>query len=212
MGPVSNPTIPAGRPGRYNRSFGGLVGAMIVMVVVVVLAWVGLGLFRDDAEFEPTPIDYDASVQALVDNGAALAYPARVPDGWRVNNLEYDPDGPVFSLAMLTGSGDFVGVYHGREELETVPWFRKRVPSQVGTSASSRRRRYAPAGTSNPSETSVADPSSASTDTRTTCSSAGNIPVSTPCTRTPAGPSLRSDAKRRRCSPSSGRTTVSSVP
>lgn len=120
MGPVSNPTIPAGRPGRYNRSFGGLVGAMIVMVVVVVLAWVGLGLFRDDAEFEPTPIDYDASVQALVDNGAALAYPARVPDGWRLNNLEYDPDGPVFSLAMLTGAGDFVGVYHGREELDTV--------------------------------------------------------------------------------------------
>ena len=114
---MSNPTIPAGRPGRYTRSFGGLVGAMIVMVVVVVLAWVGLGLFRDDAEFAPTPIDYDASVAALVDSGAALAYPAQVPAGWRVNNL--DP-GPPFALAMLTDADDFVGVYHGREELDEV--------------------------------------------------------------------------------------------
>ena len=114
---MSNPTIPAGRPGRYTRSFGGLVGAMIVMVVVVVLAWIGLGLFRDEAEFVPTPIDYDESVAALVDSGAALAYPEEVPTGWRVNNL--DP-GPPFALAMLTDTDEFVGVYHGREELDEV--------------------------------------------------------------------------------------------
>ena len=48
---------------------------MIVMVVAVVLVWLALGLFRDDAEFEPTPIDYDASMAALADSGAALAYP-----------------------------------------------------------------------------------------------------------------------------------------
>lgn len=117
---VSNPTIPAGRPGRYTRSFGGLVGAMIVMVVTVVLVWLGLGLFRDEAEFEPAPIDYDTSVDALVENGAALAYPSGLPEGWRVNNLAYDPDGPVFTLALLTDAGDFVGVHHGRDELDEV--------------------------------------------------------------------------------------------
>lgn len=110
--------IPAGRPGRYNRSFGGLVGAMIVMVVVVVLTWLALGLFRDEAEFEPLPIDYESSVQALVDNDAAIAYPEQLPPGWRVNNLAYSPDGPVFTLALLTDGDDFAGVYHGPEEAE----------------------------------------------------------------------------------------------
>ena len=112
--------VPAGRPGRYNRTFGGLVGAMIVMVVVVVLAWLALGLFRDEAEFEPLPIDYEASVQALVDNDAALAYPEQLPAGWRVNNLAYAADGPVFSLALLTDDSSFVGVHHAPEDVEEV--------------------------------------------------------------------------------------------
>ena len=110
--------VPAGRPGRYNRSFGGLVGAMIVMVVVVVLTWLALGLFRDEAEFEPLPIDYESSVQALVDNDAAIAYPEQLPAGWRVNNLAYSPDGPVFTLALLTDDSDFAGLYHAPEEAE----------------------------------------------------------------------------------------------
>ena len=41
---MSQTSPPAGRPGGYNRSFGGLVGAMIVMVVAVVLIWLALGL------------------------------------------------------------------------------------------------------------------------------------------------------------------------
>ena len=115
---MSQTSPPAGRPGGYNRSFGGLVGAMIVMVVAVVLIWLALGLFRDEAEFEPAPIDYDASMTALAENGAALAYPERLPEGWRVNNLAYDPADPSFSLALLTDDERFVGVYHGREDLE----------------------------------------------------------------------------------------------
>ena len=117
---MSQTSPAANRPGGYNRSFGGLVGAMIVMVVAVVLVWLALGLFRDDAEFEPTPIDYDASMAALADSGAALAYPETLPEGWRVNNLAYDPADPSFSLAMLTDDERFVGVYHGREDLEEV--------------------------------------------------------------------------------------------
>lgn len=115
---MSQTSPPANRPGGYNRSFGGLVGAMIVMVIAVVLAWLALGLFRDDAEFEPTPIDYDASMTALSDSGAALAYPDPLPEGWRVNNLAYDPAEPSFSLALLTDDERFVGVYHGREDLD----------------------------------------------------------------------------------------------
>jgi hypothetical protein len=93
---------------------------MIVMVVVVVLTWLALGLFRDEAEFEPLPIDYESSVQALVDNGAALAYPEQLPAGWRVNNLAYSPDGPVFTLALLTDDDRFAGLYHAPEEAEDV--------------------------------------------------------------------------------------------
>ena len=117
---MSQTSPPAGRPGRYDRSFGGLVGAMIVMVVVVVLTWLALGLFREEAEFEPLPIDYESSVEALVDNGAQLAYPEQLPPGWAVNNLAYDPDVPVFTLALLTDDRSFAGVYHGREELDEV--------------------------------------------------------------------------------------------
>ena len=125
---MSQTSPPANRPGGYNRSFGGLVGAMIVMVVAVVLVWLALGLFRDDAEFEPTPIDYDASMAALADRGAALAYPETLPEGWRVNNLAYDPADPSFSLALLTDDERFVGVYHGREDLDEVLATMREVP------------------------------------------------------------------------------------
>ena len=115
---MSQTSPPADRPGGYNRSFGGLIGAMIVMVVAVVVVWLALGLFRDEAEFEPTPIDYDASMAALTESGAQLAYPEALPEGWRVNNLAYDPADPSFSLALLTDEERFVGVYHGREDLD----------------------------------------------------------------------------------------------
>lgn len=117
---MSQTSPPTGQPGRYNRSFGGLVGSMIVLVVAVTIAWLALGAFRDDAEFEPLPIDYDASVEALVDNGAVLAYPEEVPAGWRVNNLAYDPDGPTFSLALLTDEERFAGVFHGTGQVDDV--------------------------------------------------------------------------------------------
>lgn len=111
---------PTGRPGRYQRSFGGLVGAMIVMVIVVVGLWLGLGAFRDDAAFEPTPIDYDQTVAALVDSGVPLTYPEELPEGWRVNNLGYDPGTQELTLALLTPEESFAGLYVGYDELDDV--------------------------------------------------------------------------------------------
>lgn len=107
----------SGTPGRYQRSFGGLVGAMVVLVVVV-LSIVGYReLFRTDAAVDPTPVDYLDTAESVATTGLPVVAPASLPQGWVATSADLDRDGggegPVWRVGMLTGDERFVGLRQG---------------------------------------------------------------------------------------------------
>ena len=46
-----------GQPSRYNRSFGGLIGSIIVLVLVVIGIVLFRGAFRNTPEYQPDDVD-----------------------------------------------------------------------------------------------------------------------------------------------------------
>lgn len=110
-------TTSEGRPGRYERSFGGLVAALVVTVVAVGgLLWF-LGLFRSDVEVEPGEVDYLRIAGEAQDSGLEPVYPESLPEDWTATAYDVMAgDEPVFEIRMLTGDEEFVGIHQ-----ESVP-------------------------------------------------------------------------------------------
>ncbi|MFW6774566.1 DUF4245 family protein [Nocardioides sp. CPCC 205120] len=104
---------PVGKPGRYNRSFGGLVGSMIVLVLAVVAFVVFRDFFRaDPASVAPVEeVDYLSAVRAGQESGFPVLYPAELPDGWQATSARL-PFGeqPEWTLGMLVDGERFAGV------------------------------------------------------------------------------------------------------
>jgi hypothetical protein len=108
-----------GRPGRYNRSFGGLIGSMIVLVLVVFGIVLFRGAFRDVPEYEPEPIDYLALVASIQAGDLTPVYPEELPEGWIVKDATFTPgDRPVFDLAMSTDEGRFAGLRQEDDDID----------------------------------------------------------------------------------------------
>jgi hypothetical protein len=106
--------------GRYQRSPGGLIGALLVTVVAVIAFAVFRGLTTDDA---PTPIravDYAAVVQgARSDDKLAVLAPERLPLGWKATSARYTRGvSPTWHLGMLTGERKYVGVEEARTSIK----------------------------------------------------------------------------------------------
>ncbi len=106
--------------GRYQRSSGGLIGALIVTVGAVVAFVVFRALTSDD---EPTPvraIDYSAAVQgARADGKLTVLAPDRLPLGWKATSATYTRGvSPTWHLGMLTGDTKYVGVEEARESID----------------------------------------------------------------------------------------------
>ena len=110
-------TSSVGRPGKYQRSAGGLVAALVITVVAVGgLLWF-LGLFRADVDNRPDEVDYLGIVGEAQDARLMPVYPSALPDGWIATG--FDPVGgeePVYDLRLLTDDDRFVGVHE-----ETAP-------------------------------------------------------------------------------------------
>jgi len=107
-------------PGRYQRSSGGLIGALIVTVGAVVAFVVFRALTSDD---EPTPvraIDYSAAVQgARTDGKLTVLAPDRLPLGWKATSATYTRGvSPTWHLGMLTDDTKYVGVEEARESID----------------------------------------------------------------------------------------------
>lgn len=119
-----------GRPGRYNRSFGGLIGSMIVLVLVVFAIVAFRGTFRDTPEYEPEPVDYLALVESVQTGGLTPVYPGQLPEGWFVKQATFTPgERPVFDLAMTTDEDHFAGLHQEDEGVDEL------VRTYVGTDA-----------------------------------------------------------------------------
>lgn len=118
-GPSTRTTSPSGRPGRYQRSTNGLVGALLVTVLAI-LVFVGVrALNRDQPEIEPTAVDYLSAAQGAQQNGLDVVYPATLPDGWIADSVHLTPgDRPSWGIGMLTDEGRFVGVRQADDDLE----------------------------------------------------------------------------------------------
>ena len=107
------------RPGRYQRSTNGLVGAILVTVVAVVGFVALLSLFRDEPDVEADRVDYLEIVGLAQDAKLSPVYPAELPSGWAATKAEVLPDDrPGFDLGLLTDEEEFIGVVWTDEDLD----------------------------------------------------------------------------------------------
>ena len=120
--PQVQPTQPE-KAGRYNRSTGGLIGSMIVLVLVVLGIVVFRGAFRDTPDYEPEHIDYLELVTSVQQLGLTPLYPPTLPDGWYVKDASFVPgDRPVLDLVFATDDDHTAGLHQedaGERELLT---------------------------------------------------------------------------------------------
>ena len=110
----------AARGGRHQRSSGGLVGAMIVTVVLV-LAFVAFrSIFRENPETPVRAVDWKIQVKAgTADRKLAMLAPTALPTGWKATSASYDTgSSPAWHLGLLTASRKYVGIEEGRSSVE----------------------------------------------------------------------------------------------
>ena len=113
-GTGETPAPPAPSAPRYQRSTGGLIGALLVTVVVILGFVAFRALNRDQPDVKPTPVDYLAAVSAAQGAHVDVVYPPHLPRGWMATSVDYVPaergHRPAWGIGMLTDAGRFVGV------------------------------------------------------------------------------------------------------
>jgi hypothetical protein len=100
------------QPGRYQRSTGGMVGAMLVLVAVVV-GWVGFRAVTSDKPERPErTVDYARAVTpARKAASFDLAAPPQLPAGWRATTVRFTPGADQhWHLGVLTDEDRYVGL------------------------------------------------------------------------------------------------------
>lgn len=100
------------QPSRYNRSFSGMTGALIVTVLFVLAFVAWRGLFRTDTDDTPTAVDWQQSVQLAERSGYAVVHPRELPAGWTATSVDplFGSDDPRWGMGVLTDDGTFVGL------------------------------------------------------------------------------------------------------
>lgn len=100
----------------YQRSAGGLVGAILVSLLVIAFMW-GLTRFQAREPVEPArTVDYAAALEEARGQAAFdVLAPSPEPDGWRATSVEWQGAGPedIWRLGGLTDAGEYVGVKQG---------------------------------------------------------------------------------------------------
>lgn len=106
------------RPSRYDRSFGGLLAAMVVTVLFVA-AYVGFrALTRDQPDVEPK-VDYLSCVAYLQEADVTVAYPSGLPVGWRSTSINFERGTPpTWRVGLLTDDDEFVGVVQEQTDVD----------------------------------------------------------------------------------------------
>ena len=99
------------QPGRYQRSPGGLIGAMVVLLVVVAGFVSFRALVRDEVEVPTKTVQYQQTVDyARTQVDFPLLAPEELPAGWRATSADFVPDPPRWSLGLLTDEDRYVGL------------------------------------------------------------------------------------------------------
>jgi hypothetical protein len=113
------PAAPPEKPSRYDRSFGGLLAAMVVTVLFVA-AYVGFRAFiREQPDLQPDSVNYLSCVSDLQGDGTTVVYPVELPAGWLDTSVAFERgDPPSWRIGILTDRGEFVGVVQSGQPLD----------------------------------------------------------------------------------------------
>ena len=114
------PESPGGpQGGRYQRSTSGLIGALVVTLVVIGAYVLFRAVTRDDLETELVTVDYREQAGLAQEAGLEVAYPERLPQGWRATSVVLTPgERSAWGLGLLTDDGQYIGI---RQEDESLP-------------------------------------------------------------------------------------------
>lgn len=95
----------------YQRSFPGMIGAMLVVVLVIV-GWVGFRELTSDKE--PTAVktvEWKPWIRAAEQDGFPVLAPTELPEGWRATSARYTSgSAPALHVGLLTDDGKYVGL------------------------------------------------------------------------------------------------------
>jgi Protein of unknown function (DUF4245) len=118
MSESPEPVSPGG--GRYQRSSGGLIGALLVTVGAVIAFAVFRGLTSDDAPTPVRAVDYSAAVEGARSDGKLVVLaPERLPLGWKATSATYTRGvSPTWHLGILTGETRYIGVEEARTSIQ----------------------------------------------------------------------------------------------
>jgi len=103
---------------RYQRTFPGLVGAMIVLLLVV-LAFVALrALNRSDVEDPVKPIAYAENLEYWQSQASfEILAPNSLPDDWIATSVRFESAKPQsWHLGVLTDDDHYVGIEQKRAD------------------------------------------------------------------------------------------------
>jgi hypothetical protein len=103
------------QPGRYQRSAGGLIGSMVVLLAVVA-AFVGFrALVREEAEVPARAVDYERTLDYARDRlDFPVLAPGELPAGWRATSVDFSPQPGRWHLGVLTDEERYVGLAQER--------------------------------------------------------------------------------------------------
>jgi len=109
------------QPGRYQRSAGGMIGAMIILVLIIGAFVIFRSLTRAEVETRPDAVDYLETVGYAHDADLDVAYPEELPEDWLATRVDLGSAGNrAWGLTMLTQEGAFAGLRQDDEELSAL--------------------------------------------------------------------------------------------
>ncbi len=110
------------QPARYQRTFPGLVGALLVLVLVV-LGFVGFrALIRSDVQSPVRAVDYAESLEYWQSQARfEILAPSSLPAGWRATSARFVSSRPQsWHLGVLTDSERYIGVEQRRSDVASM--------------------------------------------------------------------------------------------
>ncbi len=116
--PAATPSPPPERPSRYQRSFGGLVAAMVVTVLFVA-GYVGFRALTRDQPDVDQEVDYLSDVRELEDAGVTVVHPCGLPEGWQATSTSFTRGTPPkWGLGFVTDADEFVGLRQEQSDVD----------------------------------------------------------------------------------------------
>jgi hypothetical protein len=107
--------------GRYQRSFAGMIGALLVLLALVAAFVAFRAINRVEPETPVRAVDYQRTVDFARQNvDLPLLAPPELPTGWRATSVNFDEEPARWHLGVLTDNDRYVGLEQSRSSLRTM--------------------------------------------------------------------------------------------